>query len=268
MTKIDTLFFLDYFKPDPMLNKEDELIFEFSIYHPTKNVKTQQIAVLGSEKLIDLKDKIYCVLDEIQSGELPSFFFIENAFYNDLRQKKQVLSLNISENKINKLTMKDFQLSDNNNNRQSVISKEKSKFNYNEKLYCNKSIINDCRIYEDLSMEAYSLNEIVMRIGYPYLFRHIESCDHMIILNDVRLRDQYDNFNKDNCVVTYQKKIKRRKCDACLFYYAKFISINDSICQETSHALFLCDYCLKQLHEEELKENKTNNLKLIPYFHD
>ena len=74
MTKIDQLFFQDYFKPNSSYNssKNINLIYEFSIYHPVKNVKTQQISIQGDGVLKQLKDKIYCVLDEIQ-GETPSF---------------------------------------------------------------------------------------------------------------------------------------------------------------------------------------------------
>ena len=78
MTKIDQLFFKDYFKPKEELtqkNKKINLVYEFSIYHPTKNIKTQQISILGDGLLKQLKDKIYCVLDEIQTDSTRSFFF-------------------------------------------------------------------------------------------------------------------------------------------------------------------------------------------------
>ena len=76
MSKIDQLFFKDYFKPKdaPKPSKLD-LVYEFYIYHPIKNVKTQQISILGDGVLKQLKDKIYCVLDEIQSDSTRSFFF-------------------------------------------------------------------------------------------------------------------------------------------------------------------------------------------------
>ena len=82
MTKIDQLFFKDYFKPNPVPPELSHLlVYEFSIYHPTKNIKTQQISVLGDGTLSDLKDKIYCVLDEILTNSKRAFFFIENIFF-------------------------------------------------------------------------------------------------------------------------------------------------------------------------------------------
>jgi hypothetical protein len=103
MSKIDKEFFKDYFKfesqkikledgisnnisPTFQTVQPNELVYEFSIYHPSKNIKTQQIALLGNCTLYDLRDKIYCVLDEIHNiSQQKSFFFIENTFYNDTR---------------------------------------------------------------------------------------------------------------------------------------------------------------------------------------
>ena len=284
MTKIDQLFFKDYFKPKENENLTDakqkiNLIYEFSIYHPTKNVKTQQISILGDGVLKQLKEKIYCVLDEIQSDLTRSFFFIEKVFYDDIIKQTnekyiEPLSFKISQLKLQKLTLKDYQKDINyNNNTDNNNSKGlESKFNYDKNLYCdfNSIMVNKSHSYDSFNMNNIHIEDIPFRIGYPYIFRHIESCDHVIILNDIRVMDKYDNFSeKDNkAIVTYQKKLKRKKCDACNFYYAKFISINDIVVGNVNNALFLCDYCLKKLHENELADNNTSNLKLIPYFHN
>ena len=280
MTKIDQLFFQDYFKPNLSYNssKNINLIYEFSIYHPVKNVKTQQISILGDGVLKQLKEKIYCVLDEIQ-GETPSFFFLEKVFYDDFffvnGKYTEPLSTKISQLKLEKLTLKEYQndlnygKSNDNNDNKNV----ESKFNkYEKNLYCdnNSLLFNKSHSYESLNMNNVKIEDIPLRIGYPYIFRHIDSCDHVIILNDIRVMDKYDNFREkdEKAVVTYQKKLKRKKCDACQFYYAKFISINDIVKGNVNNALFLCDYCLKKLHETELVDNNTSNLKLIPYFHN
>lgn len=79
MTKIDKDFFAEYYKiAHCQIDRERgieniesvtkrELVYDFAIYHPLKNVKTQQISIKGSCFLHELKDKIYCVLDEIHS---------------------------------------------------------------------------------------------------------------------------------------------------------------------------------------------------------
>lgn len=313
MTKIDKEFFEDYFnfkkyakisRGEKTSNQlvdnisktnyeiyentsrlRSELIYEFAIYHPFKNSKTQQISVTGDSYLYELKDKIYCVLDEIHTQSQSSFFFIEGAFYNDNRYDIQNLSSKISENKIRKLNISTINSTfphTSNNINQAVdlymenevpsdnLGSGSSKAKYEKCNYCNFSFSSP-EIYEELSMGNLKINQIVFRIGYPYLYRHIDYCDHMIMLIDVRMADVYDKFlNEDNqnSLVTYQKKLKRRICDGCLLYYAKFISINDRIGDETNKILFFCESCLKKLHEKELKENTLASLKLIPYYHD
>ena len=280
MTKIDQLFFQDYFKPNLSYNSSTNinLIYEFSIYHPVKNVKTQQISIQGDGVLKQLKEKIYCVLDEIQ-GETPSFFFLEKVFYDDFffvnGKFTEPLSTKISQLKLEKLTLKEYQneLNYGKSNQNNENKNTESKFNkYEKNLYCdnNSLLFNKSHSYESLNMNNVKIEDIPLRIGYPYIFRHIDSCDHVIILNDIRVMDKYDNFREkdEKAIVTYQKKLKRKKCDACQFYYAKFISINDIVKGNVNNALFLCDYCLKKLHETELVDNNTSNLKLIPYFHN
>ena len=276
MTKIDQLFFQDYFKPNPIKNKNINLIYEFSIYHPLKNIKTQQISILGDGVLKQLKEKIYCVIDEIQNEpeNNPSFFFFEKVFYDDHILYTEPLSYKISQLQLTKYTLKEYQQElnygiDNNNINNNIESKFHK---YEKNLYCDNNNLNFNKLhaYESMKMNNIKIEEIPLRIGYPYIFRHIDSCDHVIILNDIRVMDKYDNFleRDEKAIVTYQKKLKRKKCDACQFYYAKFISINDIVKGNVNNALFLCDYCLKKLHETEHVENNTSNIKLIPYFHN
>ena len=281
MTKIDQLFFQDYFKPNLSYNSSQSLnlIYDFSIYHPLNNVKTQQISIIGDGVLKQLKQKIYCVLDEIRNEEeIPSFFFLEKVFYDDYifpnGKYLEPLSHKISQLKLQKLTFKEYKEELNYGNNDIYNNKNiESKFSFYEKsLYCtNKELMfNKSHSYESLNMSNIQIEDIPLRIGYPYIFRHSDYCDHVIILNDIRVMDKYDNFREkdEKAVVTYQKKLKRKKCDACQFYYAKFISINDIVKGNVNNALFLCDYCLKKLHETELVDNNTSNLKLIPYFHN
>ena len=277
MTKIDQLFFQDYFKPNPIKNKNINLIYEFSIYHPVKNIKTQQISILGDGVIKQLKDKIYCVLDEIQNDPTPSFFFFEKVFYDEFLIKNglyiEPLSYKISQLQLSKYTLKEYQQElnyefDNNNLNNNTESKFQK---YEKNLYCDNNSLNLHKSHakEILNMNEIKIEDIPLRIGYPYIFRHIDSCDHVIILNDIRVMDKYDNFleRDEKAIVTYQKKLKRKKCEACQFYYAKFISINDYVKGKVNN-VFLCDFCLKKLHEIDLVDNNTSNLKLIPYFHN
>lgn len=64
-----------------------DVILSIAFYHPQKNVKTQEYYVLGSQCLTELKDKFYCLSDEVFSDitTKSGYFFIENVFYNDCR---------------------------------------------------------------------------------------------------------------------------------------------------------------------------------------
>lgn len=171
------------------------------------------------------------------------------------------------ENKIRKLDASSFK-NISTTDTKILNTNEDNKFPYKSEFYSKQSHrINE--IYEEYNMSDYRINQIPFRIGYPYLFRHIDYCDHMVILSDVRLSDKYDKFvDEEKCVVTYQKKLKRRICDTCAFYYAKFISINDPIGGVNNKVIFICEFCLKKLHDKEVKENTLSTIKLIPYFHD
>ena len=263
MTDIDRNFFDDYYKrntnnekteKDFSFNKSNqslELIYNFSIYHPLKNMKTQQIEVLGSATLKDLKEKIYCVIDEMneyskkeeikeesfsfnekcQNSDLKktgAFFFIENIFYNDLSKTNLSLSSKIINVKKNKGVIKqeepfhrnEFKYSD-------LFSTNKNYDFYTKNFYCNNLDRNKLE-YIESEMSIDRIDHIIMRVGYPYLYRHQEYCDHMIMLNDIRIFDDYD-FNTftsefgsiEKSVVTYQKKLKRRLCDFCGYNYCK-----------------------------------------------
>lgn len=270
-----------------VVNKNDnlELIFSFIVYHPWKNTKTQQIEVLGSGTLRDLRDKIYCVLDELDNEKMDnineeisdnnqsqsmkekernkiknaSFFFIENTFYNDIRNGNNTLSSKIICNKnIHKKSLGNKSIFIKSSNKEyienSIYSKGESSCNmlknwhdknqdkelfktnskfdiYNSNFYCEYNEIKDLienSNFIETDMGAEKLDNIIFRVGYPYLFRHKEYCDHLILLAEIRVMDIYDfntfrisDLNDDKSVVTFQKKLKRRLCDFCKYFYSK-----------------------------------------------
>ncbi|XP_042040482.1 snRNA-activating protein complex subunit-like isoform X2 [Salvia splendens] len=68
-----------------------EAVLSFEVYHNKKTgLKTQEFLVLGRQFLTEVKDKIYCLTDEImrRAGKYdPSgYFLIEDVFCNDMRE--------------------------------------------------------------------------------------------------------------------------------------------------------------------------------------
>lgn len=278
MQKIDRVFFQEYFKPKKIPEKfKDELVYEFYVYHPINNIKTQEISVLGSGNLTHLKDKIYCVVDEIKEVPQNSFFFIEKVFYDHVEVPNTVpLSDSVTRN-INVMGGMLFNKSDDEN----IL--EKSVFSsFEPKNYISEEVLGKLQenAYKSFKMESIPLKYVPMRIGYPYIFRHSDSCDHMFLLKDIRKIDSYDSFkfeeiNGDWIIkeenisyVTYQRKLERRKCEACNLYFAKFVSINDAVVGQGNSAFFICDHCLMNIHGKDLSQGITSNVKIIPYYHD
>lgn len=51
------------------------------------------------------------------------------------------------------------------------------------------------QFFEDRKMEDYRFIDLDIKIGKVYLYRHNESCDHMLVFNDLR----YNKFKKGFC---------------------------------------------------------------------
>ncbi|KAL0300922.1 UNVERIFIED_CONTAM: snRNA-activating protein complex subunit, partial [Sesamum radiatum] len=67
-----------------------EAVLCFEVYHNRKTwLKTQEFLVLGRQFLSEVRDKIYCLTDEIMKkaghNDPSGYFLIEDVFYNDMR---------------------------------------------------------------------------------------------------------------------------------------------------------------------------------------
>ncbi|XP_048583981.1 snRNA-activating protein complex subunit 3 isoform X2 [Nematostella vectensis] len=151
---------LPEFQPIP----DPEVVLSVAVYHPKKPKKVQEFLVLGEQKLTTLRDKIYCNSDHIVPGDhsenpdlschatardicKSGFFFIEEVFYNDMRDP----------------SCKDY----------SALIKDWSKEN-------------GVGIFTSQKMETKRFDELVVRLGYPYVYCHQGDCEHLIIFTDLR----------------------------------------------------------------------------------
>ncbi|KAG1673619.1 snRNA-activating protein complex subunit 3 [Nymphon striatum] len=125
----------------------------------------QELRVLGRQPLTMLRDKIHCPIDYSIPEEVSEnpfhhnfalnktlyksgFFFIDDTFYNDFRD-----SQNIDYSKV---------ISD--------WAKEKE----------------DIGSFEKAEMETTCFGQLTIQLGYPYLYQHQGSCEHLIIFSDIR----------------------------------------------------------------------------------
>ncbi|XP_018022996.1 snRNA-activating protein complex subunit 3 [Hyalella azteca] len=93
------------------------------------------------------------------------------------------------------------------------------------------------------SMEKTKLNELKLRLGYPYLYLHQGSCEHLITFTDIRLQEKTDvpDVSKYPLVRGHASKLSVR-CYTCHHNLAQWVVIGYSqLSDPRSH---LCDPCL------------------------
>lgn len=60
--------------------------------------------------------------------------------------------------------------------------------------------------------------------GRPYLYRHLDGCDHIIIFKDLRILTENqgtDPLKKDKYpLVVFEARMRRRKCEGCKIKFA------------------------------------------------
>ena len=81
--------------------------------------------------------------------------------------------------------------------------------------------------------------------GRPYLYRHLEGCDHIIVFKDLRvLSDTHlpDLVKKERYpLVVFEGRMRRRKCEGCKINFAELVSLSDQL--KGGKHLYLCKGC-------------------------
>eukprot|EP01133_Synstelium_polycarpum_P010579 gene10579-12308_t len=176
---------LEPIRDDDTVDK-NEVLISLSFYHPAKSLKTQDFIVLGSQRLTELRDKLYCLKDKILDGEYrkSAFFFINGIFYNDMRDNN---SISYASPIIDWLRRK---------------GKDPG--------------------YTERSMDAYTFLDLSLSIGEKYLYCNQGNCEHFIVFTQIRMINGTDSFKRsDYPLATHQVKLRRRKCKVCEIYPAK-----------------------------------------------
>ncbi|CDW77081.1 serine carboxypeptidase [Stylonychia lemnae] len=114
------------------------------------------------------------------------------------------------------------------------------------KEYISKNLAEDSPQYEINSSDI-KLSELNLKIGFPYLFRHNQSCDHIFIFHELRIHDQLlDNIlEQQECqgiVQTYQSKnTKYDKFDIFKSNEKSKLQIGQE-CQQNEHSITSLPY--------------------------
>ena len=72
--------------------------------------------------------------------------------------------------------------------------------------------------------------DVEIKIGFPYLYRHNGSCDHILIFSDLRLVDNMRDgllFEEDSDGIqhTFSSRNKRQNCEVCDGKFAALIIV-------------------------------------------
>ncbi|XP_042867145.1 snRNA-activating protein complex subunit 3-like [Penaeus japonicus] len=207
---------------------------------------SQELVLLGSQKLTKLRDAIICINDlgisedlsadpefhhlshiKNNSANFPSgFFYINGVFYEDLRHEG---AKRYSENIINWAK------------KHPEIGQMRSE-----------------------SMSEVTFQDLQVRLGYPYVFLHQGNCEHIVTFTDVRLHHQNDVQDPERFPLLRGQASKLSvKCMICSLNLANWIVMDEPrLPLPIAH---VCHRCLK-LFCYDHKGAKINNIKVFPFF--
>ncbi|XP_044495092.1 snRNA-activating protein complex subunit [Mangifera indica] len=239
-----------------------EIVLCVEVYHTVrKGVKTQEFLVLGRQTLTELRDKIYCLTDQMmqKAGEHdPSgYFLIEDAFFNDLRNPS---AIDYSKPVFDWLG----------NSKDEALKKWECIIN-GELQQKQKAVLGTVSTSHLPHFKAFHMHttrfcDLRFQLGAAYLYCHQGDCKHTIVIRDMRLIHQEDVQNQAAYpIVIFQLKPRTQKCSVCRIYRAKKVAVDDKWAQE--NPCYFCDYCYSLLHSGD-GISPYENCSVYDYIHD
>ncbi|XP_003486019.1 snRNA-activating protein complex subunit 3 [Bombus impatiens] len=199
------------------------------------------IAILGSQTLAQLRDKISCIADFSISRECSNnldnaigpmakdvyksgFFFIEDTFYNDMRCPTNV----------------DY----------------------------SKVIINWAQRrpklgpFKTATMEDCTLDSLCVRFGFPWVYKHQGGCEHLIVFSDAR----FINCDDELAISAYPRIVRLRPtsskfCMICGIYTVQWITMEHE--RIPHNPCYFCDICFKSYNY--INGKKVGEFKAYAY---
>lgn len=218
----------------------DDILIVVRVYEPfvynrgetsrRKPRLSQEFAVIGSQYLTELRDKIYCqckfgpfydISDDYDAivntnadsqttdnVDKPGFFFITDTFYNDTRQTHIDYTTEIRE------WME----------RQPEIGKVKVK-----------------------AMQETRFDELNVRMGFPQVYKHYGNCEHVLVFYDMRLLTSDDSLHRSDYPMLRMVSSSRSNiCMVCGTMEASFVVTNSIT--HIHEKTFLCKACFTSYH--------------------
>uniref|UniRef100_A0A7S0DBM8 snRNA-activating protein complex subunit 3 n=1 Tax=Amorphochlora amoebiformis TaxID=1561963 RepID=A0A7S0DBM8_9EUKA len=219
-----------------------EVVVRVAVFHPTKSDKTQEILILGSQKLIDLKNAIDCITENIlveqEGDEIPcihsSYFYINRTFYDYIAPgDSEPLSQRIT-----------------------TWAKQKEK----------EGEIRFRRL-RNRKMENVRVVDLDIQLGAHYHFCHAIDENHTIIFTEIRFHDAFDPQDRGAYPLdVFKWQEKMRKCCSCAVNHAQLVIYGDKL--SASNPAYYCEMCHKAFHKDSQGNDIYLDYHVHPYTHD
>ncbi|KAG0585766.1 hypothetical protein M758_2G035700 [Ceratodon purpureus] len=237
-----------------------EILFVVEFYHnQRKNDKMQEFLVLGSQFLSALRDRLYCLTDELaRKSNLDtksSFFLIEDVFYNDMRNpdakdySQPILQWAAESRQSTERWNRDL-----GNNPRAVIPA----------IHSETGQLPDFRSND---MQYTRFCELQLRVGAQYLYCHQGDCKHKVVIRDIRRAHAKDVRDVAAYpVLKWHARVRHRKCSICNIYQARKVTYEDKLAPACPS--FFCEQCYYLLHYDKAGCLLYNDFKVYDYYHE
>ncbi|XP_057490973.1 snRNA-activating protein complex subunit-like [Actinidia eriantha] len=240
-----------------------EVVLCVEVYNIKKNnqVKAQEMLVLGCQFLTELRDKIYCVTDQVmkKAGQYdPSgYFLIENVFCNDLKDSK---AIDYSEPILDWFR----------NSKDEAIAKWElivaGELQKQQKLFLGSTISSQLSCFRVVERSKTCFCDLRLRIGGGYLYCHQGNCEHSVVIRDMRLIHPNDAQNwKVYPIVMFQLQERFKKCSVCKIYRAEKVTVDDKWAKK--NPCYFCKNCYYLLHYAN-GSLLYDEFSVFDYFHE
>ncbi|XP_016461784.2 snRNA-activating protein complex subunit-like isoform X1 [Nicotiana tabacum] len=220
-----------------------EVVLCIEVYHYKKTwVKTQEFLVLGRQFLTEMRDRIYCITDEIMKktgqDDPSGYFLVEDVFCNDFRHPAAV---DYSKPILNWLQDSKSEALE---KWESIASGELPQ---KQKALLGSKIGPQLPHFKTAKMQVTRFCDLRFRLGAGYLYCHQGDCKHQVVIRDMRLIHPEDVQNRAAYpLITFQPKLRFQKCSVCKIFKAVKVTVDDKWAAE--NPCYFCDLCYYMLH--------------------
>lgn len=106
--------------------------------------------------------------------------------------------------------------------------------------------------------------DLTIRLGAYYLYRHQGDCDHVLMFTDMRmLHDNDERSLAAYPLLTFKIKSRRKKCGVCDLHLAAYVTYNDKLAAHSP--FYFCRLCYKPLHYDKDGTLLYDDFQVYPY---